>query len=80
MSTFKEVATTFPINAPVEWIDSSSDTIQIGLVAGYSFNSVGELIVEVKPTTATATAPQWFLHPKNRIVQLTHAVTGDRLW
>lgn len=80
MSTFKEVATTFPINAPVEWIDSLSDAIQIGLVAGYSFNSVGEIIVEVKPTSATVTAPQWFLHPKNRIVQLTHAVTGDRLW
>jgi len=83
MATFKKVASTFPINAPVEWIDSASDTVQIGLVAGYSTNSVDEICVEVRPTSVKALGDLTTvraLNPNNRMVQLTHAVTGDRLW
>lgn len=83
MSTFKEVATTFPINAPVEWIDSTSDTIRYGVVTGYQLNSLDEICVEVRPTSVKAlgdlTTVQ-ALHPNNRMVQLTHVVTGDQLW
>ena len=80
MATFKEVASTFPINAPVEWIDSTSDTIRYGVVTGYRLNALGEIIVEVRPVVALGDPDvREFFHPNNRVVQLTHAVTGDQL-
>lgn len=81
MATFKEVASTFPINAPVEWNDSTSDTIRYGVVTGYQLNSLDEIVVEAKPVTNPANPyPAALLHPQNRIARLTHAVNGDHLW
>ena len=81
MATFKEVASTFPINAPVEWIDSTSATIRYGVVTGYQLNSLDEIVVEAQPVTNPANPyPTALLHPQNRIARLTHAVNGDHLW
>lgn len=79
----KEIFQTFPINTVVMWCSSYAEELAYGVVAGYAFNSVDDLIVVVKPLpTAEWPGPVETrqLHPLSPVLQLTAVVSGDRLW
>ena len=79
----KKIFKIFPINTAVSWKETMSGDIAYGIVVGYSYNSVGDIIVECKTLENIYEGKESFvkcIHPENRYTRLTNVVDDSNLW